>query len=430
MRWSAAIGTISVAALLAAPLGPSPTAGAAGGVPATATISTSAEEVQEQQWWLGVLGTEKIWADHTRGKGVVVAVIDDGVDPGGDLEGAVLPGFNQAGSGRGDNGSSDFHGTTMATEIAGRGTGQGVMGVAPEATILPVKIPEKISRDYTVQALRTLAAMDDPPEIVNMSYGGPGECSPDEQAAVREAVDAGMILVASVGNNHTGREPAGSPASCAGVIAVGAYGYFGELADRPDVRMWQKSEQQPYLALAAPGMRMIAFEPGSTQPVYFDGTSDAAAIASGSFALVRAAFPDMPSRELVARVLATARPLDDKVGVRSEQWGFGAVRPRPAIEEDVPSDAPNPVYDALDEAVPPTGGGSETEPSSPESGGASVEPDSGDPSDSSAAGESADESASALVVVVAVVVAVLLLVLVLVLSRRRRPASGGPGWPT
>ncbi len=57
-----------------------------------------------------MLGVEKIWQRHTKGEGVVVAVIDTGVHPGGDLKGAVLPGSGADGSGRGDVGEdTEYH---------------------------------------------------------------------------------------------------------------------------------------------------------------------------------------------------------------------------------------------------------------------------------------------------------------------------------
>ncbi|WP_158296522.1 S8 family serine peptidase [Nocardioides albidus] len=305
------------------------------------------------------LAAEEIWKEHTRGEGVVVAVIDSGVIPTGDLEGAVLPGFSYDGSGRGDTTTDpDFHGTSMATLIAGRGTGDGVLGIAPEATILPVRLPRGPNDDDTTQALRTLAAMDDPPEVVNMSIdSGGGECSSDMQEAVRAAVDKGMILVASMGNDHSSIDYPQSPASCPGVLGVGAFGWnnFGfRPDDAPDLRIWSKSEHQPYAAFAAPGVHVITFLPGRDEPFYVDGTSDSAAIASGSIALVRAAYPDMPSRELVARLIASAKHLDLPAGTRDPAWGFGVLRPRSAIEDTIPTDAPNPIYDELDEVAPPS----------------------------------------------------------------------------
>jgi hypothetical protein len=383
-----------------------------------------------EQFWITLLSADLVWERHTRGEGVVVAVLDPGVDPSGDLQGAVQKGFTADGSGRGDvDDSEEFHGTGMATKIAGRGTGPGIVGMAPGATILPVKLPTLNQDDGTAAALRTLAAMDDPPEVVNMSYNAPGECTTDQQAAVREAIDAGMILVAAAGNNEGGPEIGSTPASCAGVVVVGAFGSYGtDDSGTPVLRMYEGSETHDYVSLAAPGVNIISFNPGSSTPVYHDGTSDATAIASGAFALVRAANPDMSSRELVARVLATARPLDDRTGTRSQAWGFGVVRPLQAIEERVPASAANPIYDELDQVAPPTdgptGGPGQTDGSTPDDGTAPT-PDGGTDTQS---GATADENSSLGVVAVlggmALVVVVLAIVLAVALSRRRRTPAG------
>lgn len=397
--------------------------------PAEPAPAPDRQAVMDEEWWLDALGVEQIWEKHTRGEGVVVAVIDTGVHPGGDLEGAVLEGFNIKGTGPGNVGDDKaFHGTTMATEIAGRGTGQGVMGVAPEAKILPVKLPDASQSSYTADALTKLTELDDPPEIVNMSYSGAGFCSPDEQQAVRAAVDKGMILVAAMGNDHNGQELPATPASCKGVISVGAFGWFGNKANGyPDMRLWQKSEQQDYTTIAAPGMKMIAFAPGSNDPVYFDGTSDAAAIASGSLALIRAKYPDMPSREVVGRALATAKQFGGPEGSHNEGWGYGAIRPRFAIEEDLPSDVENPVYDALDEAVPPTTAPETDETTDPEESTSPSDDDNNNSSDSddeSSASDSDDGNTGLVIGLVGVGAgAIVLLVLAGVLFARNRRST-------
>ncbi|NYG60495.1 subtilisin family serine protease [Nocardioides daedukensis] len=184
---------------------------------------------------------EDAW-QHTKGEGVVVAVIDSGVEPSGDLQGAVLEGFSVDGKGPGneDIDRKAYHGTVMSTLIAGRGTGPGVMGFAPEAKILPVQVPVLNQHEYTAEALTKLAALPDPPEVVNMSYGAFGKCSPDEQAAVNAAIAKDMILVAAIGNVHStsrGYDHERTPASCKGVIAVGAYGFFGNEASGPTIKM-------------------------------------------------------------------------------------------------------------------------------------------------------------------------------------------------
>ncbi|QKG21744.1 peptidase S8/S53 subtilisin kexin sedolisin [Actinomadura verrucosospora] len=81
------------------------------------------------------------------------------------------------------------------------------------------------------------------------------------------------------------------------------------------------------------------FTPGGT------GTSSATALTSGVVALMRSHFPDMPGREIVQRMLATARD------VGPEGWdkktGYGALIPYKALTANVPKTAPNPVYDNI-----------------------------------------------------------------------------------
>lgn len=392
---------------------------------AWAPAHSSAAAVPEphaDQWWIDVLDIDQVWDRHTEGEGVVVAVLDSGVEQTGDLEGAVEPGFSMpGGAGRGDDDiDPDKHGTSIAEAIAGRGTGHGIVGVAPRATILPIQIELGSEVRHAADALLRLAEMEDPPEIVNMSFGGfNGQCGVALQRAVREAVDRGMILVASMGNERTGREAPQQPASCPGVIAVGAYGLTsrGGTGDASDLQIWENSEQQNYTALAAPGLDIVSFQPNG-QPVYYNGTSGAAAMVSGSLALVRAAYPDMSSRDVVARVLATAQHPGAPQVTWDEAWGFGSVRPLEAIEADLPTDLGNPVYERLDDASPPTQSPESTADASEAGDGAA------EPSSSPAAADS-DDGVSVMALVLALVggVAVLGVIVAVFLLLRRRSGS-------
>lgn len=390
--------------------------------------SASPATTQAQQWWIERLGLQQAW-QLSRGAGVTVAVLDRGVDATfADLKGAVVPGFVAGGSG---DGRTDIdpaiHGTRMADEIAGRGTGFGLLGVAPLATIMPVVIRlDQAIADTLVDALNRLSAMPNPPQVVNMSIDANFGCPSELQSAVKTAVDKGMILVAAAGNEGNGANPSVFPANCAGVVAVGAYGQ--------DLTAWPKSQRQPYVALSGPGVHMIGFYQKTGGTGYADGTSDAAAIVSGTFALVRAKFPTMPSRQLVARVLATARQFQGAQGTRNDVWGYGAARPRHALADAVPATAPNPIYDALDKL-----GGSSTSPSSGPGSAASSRPVS-PPNSTSAPGAVATKSDGGgntgvvAAIGAAVVIALLITIAMLLRSRRRRavsypPYSGGYGPP-
>ena len=104
-----------------------------------------ADGIRDQEWALDAMHTQEVW-QTTKGKGITVAVLDTGVEADHpDLTGNVLPGKDMVGFGAkpGDR-SWARHGTAMAGIIAGHGHGpgdtDGVIGIAPEAKILPVRV--------------------------------------------------------------------------------------------------------------------------------------------------------------------------------------------------------------------------------------------------------------------------------------------------
>ncbi|HXA61641.1 MAG TPA: S8 family serine peptidase, partial [Streptosporangiaceae bacterium] len=126
-----------------------------------------------EEWWFPSWGIQdKIWP-ITRGQGVIVAVIDTGVNAGlPDLAGVVVPGRGPAasGDGRTDTDSqpgSHGHGTSMAITIAGQGGSNGWLGVAPDAKILPIVDTE------SDQASAIRYAVDHGASVINISEGSP-----------------------------------------------------------------------------------------------------------------------------------------------------------------------------------------------------------------------------------------------------------------
>ena len=125
-------------------------------------------------------GRRRLGGD-ARGAGVVVAVVDTGVAPAPDLAGRLLPGWNViAGSDAAadDNG----HGTHVAGTIAEvEGNGLAESGVAPEASILPVKVLDATGAGSDADVAAGIVwAADHGARIVNLSLGGsePRRCSP------------------------------------------------------------------------------------------------------------------------------------------------------------------------------------------------------------------------------------------------------------
>lgn len=108
-------------------------------------VPARADSIRAQQWELAAMHTQQAWRT-SKGRGITVAVLDTGVDSANpDLTGQVLPDKDLIGFGarRGDR-SWARHGTAMAGIVAGHGHGpgrtDGVLGIAPEAHILPVRV--------------------------------------------------------------------------------------------------------------------------------------------------------------------------------------------------------------------------------------------------------------------------------------------------
>ncbi|MFD9718193.1 type VII secretion-associated serine protease mycosin [Streptomyces sp. NPDC059076] len=312
-------------------------------VAATALVFLSAapahaDGIRPQQWGLDALNTDHAWRT-TKGEGVTVAVLDTGVDDQHpDLDGNVLPGkdFIGFGAGPGDR-SWARHGTAMAGIIAAHGRGpedrDGVMGIAPKAKILPVRVilegtdparGKARSSRGTALAQGIRWAADQGADVINLSLGDDSESAhaeASEDAAVQYALAKGSVVVASAGNGGEKGDRISYPAAYPGVIAVTAVDRFGSHA--------AFSTQRWYATVSAPGVDIVIPDPDRK---YYEGwgTSAAAAFVSGAVALVRAAHPDLKPAQVKKLIADTAR--DRPQGGRDDARGNGMVDPAAAID--------------------------------------------------------------------------------------------------
>jgi subtilisin family serine protease len=185
-------------------------------------------------------------------------------------------------------------------------------------------------------------AVNDGAQIVNLSVAGEApsasSCTPVLQDAVAYALQHNVVVVASAGNFDTIGDPAEEPASCAGVLAVGAVG--------PNLKVWPDSERQPYVAVTAPGFE-ITFLTAVDGTIIGSGTSEAAPFVSAAAALIRSRYPSMPWYTVVQRIINTALPAGGSVP--NDSYGYGILRIPGALKVakyPVPASAPNPVYAA------------------------------------------------------------------------------------
>ncbi|MDT3400709.1 type VII secretion-associated serine protease mycosin, partial [Streptomyces sp. B1866] len=299
--------------------------------------SARADGIRAQEWALDAIHARDAWRT-TRGAGVTVAVLDTGVDGDHpDLRGRVLPGTDLVGFGarRGERAWAR-HGTAMAGIIAGRGhgaaDGDGVVGVAPEARVLPVRVILEDADPAREKARATRGgaladgirwAADHGADVINLSLGDDSESAhpePREDAAVQYALRKGVVVVASAGNGGGKGDRVSYPAAYPGVIAVTAVDRYGTRAAF-STRRW-------YATLSAPGMDVVIVDPDRR---YYEGwgTSAAAAFVSGSAALVRAAHPGLSPLQVRRLLVDTAQEAPE--GGHSDELGAGLVDPAAAI---------------------------------------------------------------------------------------------------
>ncbi|MFJ2246828.1 type VII secretion-associated serine protease mycosin [Streptomyces sp. NPDC087862] len=297
-----------------------------------------ADAIRDQQWGLQALHTDQAWRT-TKGKGITVAVVDTGVDGSlPDLAGQVLPGKDMIGfgAGRGDRAWAR-HGTAMAGIIAGRGhgdgRGDGVLGIAPEAKILPVRVILEASDPARAKARESRGtaladgirwAADHGADVINLSLGDDSKSAhpePGEDAAIQYALKKGAVVVASAGNGGEKGDHISYPAAYPGVIAVAAVDRYGTHAAF-STRRW-------YATVSAPGVDIVVAAPDHQYYVEW-GTSAASAFVSGAVALVRAAHPGLTPAQIKKLLTDTARSAPSSG--RDDARGYGVVDPAAAIE--------------------------------------------------------------------------------------------------
>ncbi|MFF4700173.1 S8 family serine peptidase [Streptomyces chattanoogensis] len=387
----------------------------------------SADQIRDDQWALKAFKYEQI-AKISTGKGVTVAVIDNGVNGSHpDLTGSVLPGKDFTTGGPADKESKNNHGTGMAGAIAGHGHGpggsEGIKGLAPGVKILPIKWADidgsELSAPDASYAKPLRYAVDHGAKIVNMSFGGPN-INEEEKAAIAYAVKRDVLLVAASGNE--GDSSLGYPASAPGVLTVGAVGADG--------KVWEKSNYGPQVLLAAPGVHIRSLGVTS-QYGYGDGTSSSTAYVSAAAALIRAKFPHLSAGQVANRLTKTAL-IPPNAGVTKapdEHYGYGFIRPLRALTENIPAGPKNgPLKMPEGTSSSPS---KDTPATSAGSNGADT-PDKGNQQASSK-----DEGGLSTIAIVSIaggVLAVAALVIGLVVASKRKndrngPPPGGPGAP-
>jgi len=313
---------------------------ALGGAPAAQADSVRNAEM----WVLNDINVRPAW-NITEGHGVVVAVIDSGVDGQvSDLRRSVIQGPDYTGVHTpATNPNWGVHGTWMASLIAGHGHGpgdsDGVIGVAPQSKVLSVRVitdkhdpgfaayeRQSPRRGQAELAEAIRYAVGHGVEVISMSlgYGAPSRAV---RAALQDAYDHRVVVVASSGNSGTeaeargkGSAPYSFPASYPGVLGVAAIARSGQPASF--------SSDNVSVQVAAPGVNVPA--QGRDGGYWLvSGTSPACALTAGVAALIKARYPGLSDAQVNDAITTSAwhRPR----GGPDEEVGFGVVNAAAAL---------------------------------------------------------------------------------------------------
>jgi len=275
--------------------------------------------------------------------GVVVAVIDDGVDfSHPDMAARAWTNPGESGAGRETNGidddgngyvddvhgwdfchddntihdfDDDFHGTHVAGTIAASLDGVGAVGVAPSVSIMALKfLGDDIECGLDSQAIAAIAyAKSFGVRIANNSWGGRGR--PEDAPELYDAIaGSGMLFVASAGNSGADNDSEVTPTLPASfdlpnVLSVAAVDNSGGLAGFSNFGATT-------VDIAAPGVGVLSALPAdATHPEpgwgWLDGTSMAAPYVSGTAALVASRWPAKAGDPvaLKARLVNSGKPV-------------------------------------------------------------------------------------------------------------------------
>ncbi|MEO1062311.1 MAG: S8 family serine peptidase [Actinomycetota bacterium] len=292
------------------------------------------DPVRSVQYHLDAIDAEALWPVGT-GSGAVIAVVDSGVrETHVDFSGRLLPGACFLGAGGNPcaepgQGPAPFHphGTHVAgIAAAGAGDGLGVVGVAPAAQVLPIRVLDQNNGGFLsdlaagiVYAIQTDLDGDGvvpDVDVINLSIQSQTS-NAVVSGAIDQAIAAGVPVIASAGNLAGIGNPTVFPAAVPGVIGVGSVG--------PDIGGFTRAPTSSFgswVDLAAPGVDIWSDGIDNDSDVSLrSGTSMSAPQVSGAAAALLAARPELTVAEVADLLTSTAADLGP-VG-RDDEYGAG-----------------------------------------------------------------------------------------------------------
>jgi subtilisin family serine protease len=305
-----------------------------------------------KQTYLNPIEARDGWDLHTGNASITIGLIDTGIDvEHPDLQANLLGGINlRAGEEPTDISDPHGHGTAVAGIIgATTDNGIGIAGLCWRVKLLSIKVlgGDELSTTLFEEAAAIDYAVSAGVQIINMSFGGAGTSSVEE-TAIRNAVNAGVMLVASAGNDgeygdrETAPQGLNYPAGFAEVIGVGALTHALEKAEFSNYGQ----DQCEFVAVGEGVYTTLPVGLGEIiKPILkgrdyglATGTSFAAPQVTGLIALLRMKEPWLTRARVINRLRENARSMEgpdyDGDGV-NDNLGYGLIQCR-----DVLADSP------------------------------------------------------------------------------------------
>lgn len=264
-------------------------------------------------WGLDAIDAPAVWDQGYHGQGVVVAVIDSGIDAHSDLVSGIWRNQDETINKRDDDGNgfiddvngwnfvdddnspirTNSHGTHVSGTIAASRNQFGTTGVAYEAKIMPLRIFTESGTGSTSDIASAIRyAVDNGAHLINLSIGG--AATRNVTSALEYAAQKNVLVVAASGNDgaRSPTFPAISSVELTNVISVGAH-------DESFSRTLTSNRvgRTGAIQVDAPGEDIMSTTAGN-EYAFSSGTSTAAAHVAGIAALAISANPDLSARDL------------------------------------------------------------------------------------------------------------------------------------
>lgn len=285
------------------------------------SLSLPQDPLITNQWWVEQLNMPQVWSigKQYATQEATIAVIDSGVNrQHPDLQNTkILPGF-------------DFITNTPA-EVDLNGHGTAIIGLLRATTnnqegissllheypvnILPLRIMDQKGITKISSIVKAIDfAVQEQVDVINLSLGGirPSET---EKIAIQKAIDKGIIVVASAGNDALKGNPMNYPAAYPNVIGVGAL--------TPNHQRAPFSNMHDYVDFVAPGTNLITTNNKNTYAT-LQGTSFSTPFVSALASMIRTIEPSATRDVIYQTLQQTAQPLSNEIP--SLEYGYGAIQ--------------------------------------------------------------------------------------------------------